>query len=150
MLFRSVDARSVWQHLASTVLGTYISNSLGLMVGVGIGTGSIGVSTAWLVTLCRFPGRRLFESLLLLPLAAPAYILAYTYTNLLEYAGPIQTLLRSQFGWESAQDYWFPQVQSIGGAILMLTLVLYPYVYLLARSAFLNQSSRLLEASKYT
>ena len=99
-----VDARSVWQHLASTVLGTYISNSLGLMVGVGIGTGSIGVSTAWLVTLCRFPGRRLFESLLLLPLAAPAYILAYTYTNLLEYAGPIQTLLRSQFGWESAQE----------------------------------------------
>ena len=143
-----VDARSIWQHLASTVLGTYIGNSLGLMIGVGIGTGSIGVSTAWLVTLCRFPGRRLFESLLLLPLAAPAYILAYTYTNLLEYAGPIQTLLRSWFGWESTQDYWFPNVRSIGGAIVMLTLVLYPYVYLLARSAFLNQSSRLLEASR--
>jgi iron(III) transport system permease protein len=143
-----VDARSIWQHLASTVLGTYISNSLGLMVGVGLGTAAIGVGTAWLVTLCGFPGRRLFESLLLLPLAAPAYILAYTYTNFLEYSGPIQTQLRSWFGWQSAQDYWFPQVRSIGGAIVMLTLVLYPYVYLLARSAFLTQSSRLLEASR--
>ena len=143
-----VDARSVWQHLASTVLGTYISNSLILAIGVGIGTVAIGVSTAWLVTLCEFPGRRLFEPLLLLPLAAPAYILAYTYTDLLEYSGPIQSQLRSWFGWESAQDYWFPSVRSIGGAIVMLTLVLYPYVYLLARSAFLTQSSRLLEASR--
>jgi iron(III) transport system permease protein len=143
-----VDARSIWQHLASTVLGIYIGNSLMLMVGVGIGTIAIGVSTAWLVTLCEFPGRRLFEPLLLLPLAAPAYILAYTYTDLLEYSGPIQSQLRSWFGWESAQDYWFPSVRSIGGAIVMLTLVLYPYVYLLARSAFLTQSSRLLEASR--
>lgn len=143
-----VDARSIWQHLATTVLGTYISNSSILAIGVGIGTVSIGVSTAWLVTLCEFPGRRLFEPLLLLPLAAPAYILAYTYTDLLEYSGPIQSQLRSWFGWESAQDYWFPSVRSIGGAIVMLTLVLYPYVYLLARSAFLTQSSRLLEASR--
>ncbi len=143
-----MDARSIWQHLANTVLGTYIGNSLGLMLGVGIGTTAIGVSTAWVVTLCSFPGRRLFESLLLLPLAAPAYILAYTYTDLLDYSGPIQTLLRKGFGWQSAQDYWFPNVRSIGGAIVMLTLVLYPYVYLLARSAFLTQSSRLLEASQ--
>jgi iron(III) transport system permease protein len=143
-----VDARSIWQHLASTVLGTYIGNSLGLMVGVGMGTALMGISTAWLVTICGFPGRQLLESLLLLPLAAPAYILAYTYTNLLEYSGPIQTQLRSWFGWQSAQDYWFPNVRSIGGAIMMLTLVLYPYVYLLARSAFLTQSRRLLEASR--
>ena len=143
-----VDARSIWQHLANTVLGTYVGNSLELMLGVGVGTTAIGVSTAWVVTLCSFPGRRLFESLLLLPLAAPAYILAYTYTNLLDYSGPIQTLLRKGFGWQSAQDYWFPNVRSIGGAIVMLTLVLYPYVYLLARSAFLTQSSRLLEASQ--
>ena len=143
-----VDARSVWQHLADTVLGTYISNSLGLMLGVGLGTATIGISTAWLVTLCSFPGRRFFEVLLLLPLAAPAYILAYVYTNLLTYSGPIQTLLRQTFGWQSAGSYWFPEVQSIGGAIMMLTLVLYPYVYLLARSAFLTQSSRLLEASQ--
>ena len=143
-----VDARSIWQHLANTVLGTYVGNSLELMLGVGVGTTAIGVSTAWVVTLCSFPCRRLFESLLLLPLAAPAYILAYTYTNLLDYSGPIQTLLRKGFGWQSAQDYWFPNVRSIGGAIVMLTLVLYPYVYLLARSAFLTQSSRLLEASQ--
>ena len=143
-----VDARSIWQHLADTVLGTYVGNSLELMLGVGVGTTAIGVSTAWVVTLCSFPGRRLFESLLLLPLAAPAYILAYTYTNLLDYSGPIQTLLRKGFGWQSAQDYWFPNVRSIGGAIVMLTLVLYPYVYLLARSAFLTQSNRLLEASQ--
>ncbi len=143
-----VDARSIWQHLANTGLGTYVGNSLELMLGVGVGTTTIGVSTAWVVTLCSFPGRRLFESLLLLPLAAPAYILAYTYTNLLDYSGPIQTLLRKGFGWQSAQDYWFPNVRSIGGAIVMLTLVLYPYVYLLARSAFLTQSSRLLEASQ--
>ena len=143
-----VDARSIWQHLANTVLGTYVGNSLELMLGVGVGTTAIGVSTAWVVTLCSFPGRRLFESFLLLPLAAPAYILAYTYTNLLDYSGPIQTLLRKGFGWQSAQNYWFPNVRSIGGAIVMLTLVLYPYVYLLARSAFLTQSSRLLEASQ--
>jgi iron(III) transport system permease protein len=89
-----------------------------------------------------------FESVLLLPLAAPAYILAYTYTELLEYYGPIQTQLRRWFGWETVQDYWFPNVRSLPGAIVMLTLVLYPYVYLLARSAFLTQSSSLLEASR--
>lgn len=143
-----VDARSIWQHLATTVLGAYVGNSLGLMLGVGIGTALIGVGTAWLVTLCYFPGRRLFESALLLPLAAPAYILAYTYTELLEYYGPIQTQLRQWFGWETVQDYWFPNVRSLPGAIVMLTLVLYPYVYLLARSAFLTQSSSLLEASR--
>ncbi|XHX78854.1 MAG: ABC transporter permease [Stenomitos frigidus ULC029] len=143
-----VDARSIWQHLATTVLGTYIGNSLGLMVGVGSGTALIGVGTAWLVTLCRFPGRQWFESALLLPLAAPAYILAYTYTELLEYYGPLQTQLRQWFGWQTVQDYWFPNVRSLPGAIVMLTLVLYPYVYLLARSAFLTQSSSLLEASR--
>ncbi len=143
-----VDARSIWQHLGNTVLSTYIANSLGLMVGVGSGTAIIGTGTAWLVTLCRFPGQRLFESALLLPLAAPAYILAYTYTELLEFYGPVQTQLRRWFGWETVQDYWFPNVRSLPGAIAMLTLVLYPYVYLLARSAFLTQSSILLEASR--
>ncbi|HEY9753154.1 MAG TPA: ABC transporter permease subunit, partial [Coleofasciculaceae cyanobacterium] len=142
------DTRSTWQHLASTVLVTYIANSLELMLGVGLGTAVLGVSTAWLVTLCRFPGQRLFESLLLLPLAAPAYILAYTYTELLEFYGPVQTQLRRWFGWETVHDYWFPNVRSLPGAVAMLTLVLYPYVYLLARSAFLTQSNSLLEASQ--
>ncbi len=142
------DTRSVWQHLMETVLRDYIVNSLVLMLGVGVGVSVIGTATAWLVTMCRFPGQRIFQWALLLPLAAPAYILAYTYTDFLEYYGPVQSALRSGFGWTSAQDYWFPSIRSMPGAILMLTLVLYPYVYLLARSAFLNQSNVTLEASR--
>lgn len=142
------DARAVWSHLASTVLVDYTLNSIGLMLGVGVGVATIGTGTAWLVTLCQFPGRRLFSWALLLPLAAPAYILAYTYTDFLDYAGPVQSGLRSLFGWRSFQDYWFPNVRSLWGAIAMLTLVLYPYVYLLARSAFLSQSTCTLEASR--
>jgi iron(III) transport system permease protein len=137
----------VWQHLAQTVLGTYITNSFWLMIGVGFGALLIGVGTAWLVTLCRFPGSRLFEWALLLPLAAPAYVLAYTYTEFLDYSGPIQSGLRSLFGWGYGQ-YWFPNVRSLWGAMVMLTLVLYPYVYLLARVAFLEQSVCTLEASR--
>ncbi len=138
----------VWKHLATTVLPTYISNSLWLMLGVGSGTIILGTGTAWLVTMCRFPGRWLFEWALLLPLAAPAYILAYVYTEVLAFYGPVQTSLRQTFGWVEATDYWFPNVRSLWGAMVMLTLVLYPYVYLLARSAFLGQSVSLLEASR--
>lgn len=143
-----VDARSVWQHLAETVLTSYIVNSLWLMIGVAIGTAVIGTGAAWLVTVCQFPGSRLFTWALLLPLAAPAYILAYTYTEVLDFYGPVQSGLRAWFGWRSLRDYWFPNVRSIGGAIAMFVLVLYPYVYLLARSAFLSQSSRTIEASR--
>ncbi len=142
------DTRAVWQHLITTVLGEYIGNSLTLMLGVGLGVTIVGTGCAWLVTMCQFWGRSLFQWALLLPLAAPAYILAYTYTELLEYYGPLQSMLRQGFGWKSAQDYWFPNVRSMPGAILMLVLVLYPYVYLLARSAFLNQSTITLEASR--
>jgi iron(III) transport system permease protein len=143
-----MDTHTVWQHLLKTVLGGYIGNSLGLMVGVAIGVSTIGTATAWLVTLCSFPGSRFFQWALLLPLAAPAYILAYSYTDLLDYYGPVQTALRQGFGWQNAEDYWFPTVRSPLGAIVMLVLVLYPYVYLLARSAFLNQASNTLEASR--
>jgi iron(III) transport system permease protein len=143
-----IDTRTVWAHLASTVLGTYIFNSLGLMLGVGMGVTVLGTATAWLVTMCDFWGRWWLEWALLLPLAAPAYILAYTYTTFLDYSGPIQTGLRAIFGWNTPQDYWFPQVRSLLGAIVMLTLVLYPYVYLLARSAFVSQSVVTLEASR--
>ena len=142
------DTRTVWQHLITTVLGEYILNSLILMVGVGAGVAIVGTSCAWLVTMCQFRGRSLFQWALLLPLAAPAYILAYTYTNLLEYYGPVQSILRQWFSWKNAQDYWFPNVRSMPGAIVMFVLVLYPYVYLLARSAFSNQSSITLEASR--
>ncbi|OLP15729.1 iron ABC transporter permease [Leptolyngbya sp. 'hensonii'] len=142
------DAGEIWQHLAATVLTRYVANSLWLMLGVGLGVLVLGTGTAWLVTMCQFPGQRIFAWALLLPFAAPAYILAYTYTELLEYYGPVQSQLRQLFHWESAQDYWFPNVRSLWGAILMLVLVLYPYVYLLARSAFLSQAVSLLEASR--
>ena len=138
----------VWNHLASTVLFRYITNSLWLMLGVGVGVLLIGVSTAWLVTLCRFPGHRLFEWALLLPLAVPAYLLGYVYTELLEFYGPVQSTLRALFGWTEVGDYWFPPIRSLGGAILMLSLVLYPYVYLLVRVAFLEQSVCMGEASR--
>lgn len=142
-----VPAGDVWRHLASTVLPDYVANSLLLMLGVGLGTLIIGVGTAWLTTLCRFPGRRLFEWALLLPMAMPAYIIAYTYTGLLDYAGPVQTLLRDWTGWGYG-DYWFPAIRSLPGAVLMLSLVLYPYVYLLARAAFLSQSVAVLEVGR--
>ncbi|MGD2179720.1 ABC transporter permease [Lusitaniella coriacea] len=142
------DSREIWQHLATTVLPGYITNSLLLMVGVGIGVFVIGTGTAWLVTMCSFWGSSVFEWALLLPLAAPAYLLAYVYTDFLDYFGPVQTGLRNLFGWESIQDYWFPDIRSLWGAIAMLVLVLYPYVYLLARVAFLEQCTCTIEASR--
>ncbi len=138
---------AVWQHLAATVLGRYVSNTWWLMLGVGSGTLLVGTGTAWLVATCRFPGRALLEWGLLLPLAAPAYILAYAYTDWLDVFGPVQTALREALGWE-AGDYWFPNLRSVGGAIAMLTFALYPYVYMLARVAFIEQSTRVLEASR--
>lgn len=141
------ETGGVWEHLASTVLPVYIRNTLALMVGVGLLTLVIGVSLAWLVTMTRFPGSRVFEWALLLPLAVPAYVMAYVYTDLLEFAGPVQTLLRDVTGWQ-AQDYWFPPIRSLGGAMAMLALALYPYVYMLARAAFLEQSVCALEASR--
>lgn len=137
----------VWRHLAATVLPDYVGNTLLLMLGVGIGTLLIGVSCAWVCTLCRFPGRRIFQWALLLPMAMPAYIIAYTYTGMLDFTGPLQTALRAWFDWGFG-DYWFPEIRSLPGAILMLSLVLYPYVYLLARAAFLEQSVCVLEASR--
>jgi iron(III) transport system permease protein len=137
----------IWQHLATTVLWSYIRNSLLLALGVGVGTAFLGVSTAWLVTMCRFPGRRILEWALLLPLAFPAYILAYTYTDFLQVSGPVQSFIRAVFEVRPRQ-YPFPDVRSLGGAIAMLTLALYPYVYLLARTAFLEGSTLLLEAAQ--
>ena len=137
---------SLWQHLSSTVLPDYVQNSLLLAFGVGVGALLIGTSLAWLVVFYRFPGRDILQWALLLPLAMPAYIIAYTYTGLLDFAGPLQTLLRETFDWRYGQ-YYFPEIRSLGGAMLLLSLVLYPYVYLLARTAFAAQSQRLAEAS---
>ncbi len=139
---------NIWPHLFHTVLPKYVKNSLMLMTGVGIGVCVIGISSAWLVTMCHFPGRRYFEWLLVLPFAVPTYVLAYVYTDLLEYAGPVQGVLRSVFGWERSSDYWFPAIRSMGGAMTVMSLVLYPYVYLLARTAFLEQSPSTIDASR--
>ena len=137
----------IWGHLVDTVLPRYIINTIWLMVGVGAGTMIIGVGTAWLVTMCHFPGRPVFEWALLLPFAVPTYVLAYTYTGLFDFAGPVQTYLRETFGW-GRHDYWFPEIRSLGGAIVVMSLVLFPYVYLLSRAAFLQQSVCVLEVSR--
>jgi iron(III) transport system permease protein len=137
----------VWRHLVDTVLKDYVINSLLLMIGVAIGVLLLGVSTAWLTSMCQFPGRSIFEWALLLPMAIPAYIIAYTYTGLFDFAGPVQTLIRQWSGWGYG-DYWFPEIRSIEGAALMLALVLYPYVYLLSRAAFLGQSICVLDVSR--
>jgi len=142
-----VPSQEVWQHLAQTVLADYVTNSLLLMVGVAIGTLIGGVGTAWLTSMCQFPGRGVFEWALLLPMAMPAYIIAYTYTGMLDFAGPVQTALREWTGWGFG-DYWFPEIRSLEGAALMLSLVLYPYVYLLTRAAFLSQSLCVLDVSR--
>jgi iron(III) transport system permease protein len=136
-----------WAHLLSTVLPDYIVTTLWLCAGVALLTTLLGVGTAWLVTHFDFPLRRTFDWMLVLPLAMPAYVMAYTYTDLLQFVGPVQTALRELMGWTRA-DYRFPEVRSTGGAMWMLSLVLYPYVYMLTRTAFLERGGALLEAAR--
>ncbi len=138
---------ATWQHLASTVLPEYLGNTLWLCLGVGLGVIVVGVATAWLTAMHDFPGRRIFEWALVLPLAVPAYVLAYVYTDFLQFVGPLQSGLRETFGWSRA-DYWFPDVRSLGGAVTMFVFVFYPYVYLLARTAFIERASGMLEAAR--
>jgi iron(III) transport system permease protein len=140
-------AGDIWTHLLDTVLFRYVRNSFVLMVGVSVGVLALGILPAWLVTAYRFPGSKLFEWALLLPLAIPAYIIAYTYTGMLDVAGPLQYWLRDMFGW-SYGDYWFPEIRSLGGAVVMFSLVFYPYVYLLARAAFADQSGSVVEVAR--
>ncbi|MEM9777935.1 MAG: iron ABC transporter permease [Chloroflexota bacterium] len=136
----------LWRRLWAGILPRTLWNTLRLVVGVSLGTLVVGVGSAWLVTAYEFPGRRWFERLLMLPLAIPGFIMGFVYVAIFEFAGPIQTFLREQFGW-SRGDYWFPNIASPGGLILVLTLVLYPYVYILARSAFREQAANTLEAA---
>jgi iron(III) transport system permease protein len=136
-----------WNHLAATVLPEYLWNSLALCCGVGAGVAIIGVTTAWLTTMHDFPGRRIFEWALVLPLAVPAYVMAYVYTDFLQFVGPVQTALRDYFEWRR-DDYWFPDIRTLPGAMLMFVFVLYPYVYLLARTAFLERAGGMLEAAR--
>lgn len=139
---------AVFGHLLSTVLPTYIANSLWLILWVSIGSLLLALPCAWLMARCEFIGRRYLQWALLLPLAMPAYIVAYVYTDLLDYAGPVQRSLRALFGWSSPQDYFFPDIRTLGGAACVLSLVLFPYIYLLARTAFMEQSLNLAHASR--
>lgn len=138
----------VWRHLAATVLHQYVWQTLALALGVGALTAAVGVGAGWLVAMHDFPGRRTFEWALLLPLAMPAYIVGYVYAEMMEYSGIVQSALRAVFGWSRPQDYWFPEVRSLEGAILLFSIALYPYVYVLARSAFLAQGAGPLEAAR--
>jgi len=141
------DSGGLWRHLAETVLPGYVGNTLRLAAGVALLTSLLGVATAWLVTLCRFPGQRFFRWALLLPLAIPTYLGAYAYTDLLQFSGPVQSGLREIFDW-SRDDYVFPEVRSLSGAVVILALGLYPYVYLASRTAFLEQSVCVLEVGR--
>jgi iron(III) transport system permease protein len=139
---------NIWPHLISTTLPRYLGNSLGLMAVVGAMTAAIGIGAAWLTVMTRFPGRRILDGLLFAPLAVPAYIGAYALVDFLEYAGPVQTALRDSFGWRTAREYWFPEIRSFWAAALVLSFGLYPYVYLLCRAAFREQSACALEVSR--
>ena len=136
-----------WQHLRETVLPRYLWNTMFLAIGVGFSTVVMGVGAAWLVTRYRFIGSWVFEWALLLPLAIPSYLLAYAATDVFQFSGPVQTSLRELFDW-SRNDYWFPNARSLPGAIVILSVNLYPYVYLTSRAAFLEQSSCVREMSR--
>ena len=139
------DSGGLWTHLFNTVLGRYVGNTLVLMAGVGLVAVGFGVSTAWVVSRYDFIGRPMLEWMLLLPAAIPAYIIAYSYTEFFEYAGPVQSGLRSLFGWATPRDYWFPEIRSLGGAVLVMASVLYPYVYMVTRIAFRLTPASLFE-----
>ncbi|SHI26092.1 ABC transporter permease [Ferrimonas marina] len=149
LVVQSMDPdQAVFDHLKQTVLTDYVVNTILLIALVALGSLLLGLPAAWLVAMCRFPGQRVFQWAMLLPLAMPAYIVAYVYTDMFDYAGPVQSTLRSLMGWQSPQDYYFPAVRSLGGAAIMLALVLFPYVFMLARTAFLEQASNLIQASR--
>jgi iron(III) transport system permease protein len=136
-----------WSHLVATGLPAYVWNTVWLLLAVAWGVISMGVLSAWLVTAYRFPGRDLLEWTLMLPLAMPAYVMAYAYTDWLQFTGPVQTGLRELTGW-GARDYWFPEIRSLPGAAAMLSFALYPYVYLIARTAFHEMPRSAIEAAR--
>lgn len=140
-----VSTGDIWAHLSANVLPELLRNTLWLVVGVAIGTVVLGVSLAWLTAVYEFPGRRLFAWALMLPLALPSYVLAFVAVGLLDYTGPVQSELRA---WLGRDDFWFPPIRSRGGVIAVMTLAFYPYVYLIARNAFLTQGLRLFEVAQ--
>jgi iron(III) transport system permease protein len=142
-----VESAATLRHLASTVIPNAIVETSLLGIAVIVGVIVTGATTAWLVAACEFAGRRLFEWALLLPLAMPAYIVAYAYTDYLQFSGPLQTSLRELFGWQHG-DYWFPEIRSLTGAAFVFVVVLYPYVYLLARTAFMSRTAAMIDAAR--
>lgn len=136
--------QEIWQHLFDTKLDRLLLNTLVLLFGVGLGVSVLGITLAWLCSACDFPGRKFFEWALMLPLAIPAYVMAFVFLGLFNYAGPVQTSLRGWFG----NEVYFPDVQGPGAVILVLSLVLYPYVYMLARSAFVAQGRQIMDAGR--
>ena len=139
---------NIWPHLLSTTLPRYVENSVVMMLAVGVLTGAMGTGAAWLVSMYRFAGVRWVQWALLMPLAVPAYVGAYALVDLMEYSGPVQSGLRAVFGWTSPRDYWFPAIRTRTAAILVLSAALYPYVYLLARAAFREQSGAGYEVAR--
>ena len=139
---------SNWSHLATTILPEASLVTAELMLGVALLTGTMGVVTAWLVATFDFPGRRLFSWALVLPLAVPTYIAAYAFVEFLHFAGPVQTAIRALFGYSSSRDYWFPEIRSLPGAVLILSSVLYPYVYLTVRMVFLMQGRKAADVAR--
>ena len=125
--WQTID-QQIWSHLWDTQMPRLLGNTLTLVLGVGVGVTVLGVSLAWLTSLCEFPGRRWLDWALMLPFAIPAYVLAFVFVGLLDFAGPVQTLLREWFG----SGLRLPRVRSTGGVIVVLVLVFYPYVYLLS------------------
>ena len=142
------SSTAVFQHLLDTVLIDYTINTILLVVLVALICSVIALPAAWLIAMCEFPARRTLQWALMLPMAMPAYIVAYIYTDMLDYAGPVQVALRGLFGWQHANDYWFVDMRTIPGAAMVLALVLYPYLYLLVRTSFLEQSTSLIQASR--
>lgn len=139
---------NIWPHLMATVLPRYMATTLGLMLGVAALTAMMGTGAAWLVSQYQFPGRFWLKHALLFPLAIPAYVGAYALVDFLDYAGPLQSALRAAFSWSTARDYWFPETRSLWAAVLVLSFALYPYVYLLARAAWREQSGRSYEVAR--
>ena len=148
VLLSFTSGENIWPHLLGTVLPGYVWRTLGLLAGVGFLTFIIGTATAWLVSMHDFPLRRILQWACLMPLAMPTYIVSYTYVDFLNYAGPLQTWLRGAMGWSRPDDYMFPEIRSLSGAVLVLALVLYPYVFMTAQASFLRQPMSQMDVAR--
>lgn len=144
----NTEAGSIWGGLVSDVLPAALAETVLLLAGVAALAGAIGVGAAWLVTAYRFPGRDALAWLLPLPLAVPTYITAYVYVEVFDAAGPVQAWLRALMGWTSRRDYWFPEIRSLSGCIVVMSVVLFPYVYVACRAMFMTQSASMIEVAR--